>query len=326
MRIVMYFTVLVYREALLAELKDVPEEIVIAETPEELAGAIEGADVFLFNGSAYTPEVAEIMRTKGRSVRWYHSSSAGNEPLISTGVPRHVTVTRSGGHSAPIVAEHAIALLLALARGLPYAMENQRNRNWIRVRGGPRPGTMRSLYGRTALVLGFNHIGQEIGRRLRVLGMKVISVTRSGNPHELADEAYPATRLEEALARASVLVVAAPANAETRGMIGAAELATLQPDGFVVNIGRGPVIQTEAIEAALRDGTILGAGLDVIDPEPLPAEHSLWDAPNLIITPHRAGGGDPTSAQRQAKAVMANLERFRAGEPLQHVLETKVVD
>ncbi|HTU12239.1 MAG TPA: D-2-hydroxyacid dehydrogenase [Allosphingosinicella sp.] len=326
MRIVMYFTVLVYREALLAELKDAPEEIVVADTPAELAEVIEGADVFLFNGSAYTPEVAEILRTKGRSVRWYHSSSAGNEPLITTGVPRHVTVTRSGGHSAAIVAEHAIALLLALARGLPFAMENQRARNWIKVRGGPRPGTMRSLFGRTAVVLGFNHIGQEIGRRLKVLGMTVIAVNRSGTPHELADETYPSTQLREALAEASVLVVAAPANPETRGMIGAEELAALQPDGFVVNIGRGPIIQTDAIEAALRDGTILGAGLDVIDPEPLPPEHSIWDAPNLIITPHRAGGGDPTSARRQAQAVLANLERFRAGEPLKHVLATKVVD
>jgi phosphoglycerate dehydrogenase-like enzyme len=224
------------------------------------------------------------------------------------------------------VAEHAIALLLALARGLPFAMEHQRNRNWIRVRGGPRPGTMRSLYGRTAVVLGFSHIGQEIARRLKVLGMGVISVTRSGAPHELADEAYPSTQLKEALAKASVLVVAAPANPETRGMIGAEELAALQPDGFVVNIGRGPVIDTAAIEAALRDGTILGAGLDVIDPEPLPPEHSIWDAPNLIITPHRAGGGDPTSAQRQARAVIKNLERFRRGEPLEHVLATNIVD
>ncbi|OJY63589.1 MAG: hypothetical protein BGP16_01545 [Sphingobium sp. 66-54] len=326
MRIVMYFTVLAYRDALLAELDDAPEEIVIAGSPEELAEAIEGADVFIFNGSAYTPEVAEIVRTRGRSVRWYHSSSAGNEPLITIGVPRHVTVTRSGGHSAPIVAEHAVALLLALARGLPYAMENQRNRHWVRVRGGPRPGTMRSLFGRTAVVLGFSHIGQEIGLRLRALGMTVIAVTRSGQPQELADETYPSTQLKEALAEASVLVVAAPANAETRGMIGAEELAALQPDGFVVNIGRGPIIDTAAIEAALRDGTILGAGLDVVDPEPLPAEHTLWDAPNLIITPHRGGGGDPTSAQRQAEAVLRNLARFRANQPLQHVLATNIID
>jgi phosphoglycerate dehydrogenase-like enzyme len=76
----------------------------------------------------------------------------------------------------------------------------------------------------------------------------------------------------------------------------------------------------------LRDGTILGAGLDVVDPEPLPADHSLWDAPNLIVTPHRAGGGDPTSAQRQAKAVMENLERFRRGEALRHVLKTNILD
>ncbi|MGH7914705.1 MAG: NAD(P)-dependent oxidoreductase [Candidatus Binataceae bacterium] len=95
---------------------------------------------------------------------------------------------------------------------------------------------------------------------------------------------------------------------------------------MVVNIGRGTIVDTAAIEAALRNGIILGAGLDVQDPEPLPAEHSLWDAPNLIITPHCAASGDPHSAQRQADSVLRNFVRFQRGDPLEHVLETRVWD
>ena len=313
-----------YREALLERLEGEPGvELVRVEGPDALDAAIEGAEIFIFNGSAYDEHVHRILQEKGQAVRWMHTSSAGNEPLLSRGAPPNVTVTRSGGHSAPVVAEHAIALLLALARGLPYAMENQRRKLWSRNRDGPRTGTMRSLIGRTAVVLGFGPIGQEIARRLKALGMGVISVSRSGRPHELSDESYAVQDLKLALSKASVLVVAAPGNPETAGLVGQAELAAMQPDGFVVNIGRGTIIDTAAIEAALRKGVILGAGLDVQDPEPLPPEHSLWDAPNLIITPHRAGGGDPLSARRQAESVAQNLERFRRGEALEHVLQVK---
>jgi phosphoglycerate dehydrogenase-like enzyme len=326
-KLVMMVGIKGYREALLDRLQDEPDiDLVVLDGPGRLADALDGADAFFFNGSAYDANVHDIVHDHGGSVRWFHTTSAGNEPLITRGAPRHVTVTRSGGHSAPVVAEHAIALLLALARGLPYAMDNQRKHLWTRDRNGPRVGTMRSLIDRTAVVLGFGHIGQEIARRLKVLDMGVIAVTRSGTPHPLADESYAIGDLRHALSKASVLMVAAPGSPETRGIVGAAELAALQPDAFVVNIGRGTIIDTAAIDAALRDGTILGAGLDVQDPEPLPPEHPLWAAPNLIITPHRAGGGDPMSALRQADAVMKNLGRFRRGEPLEHVLETNVRD
>ncbi len=324
-RIAVYVKIPIYRIALLDRLQARPDvELAIAEDLDELAAALEGAEALFFNGSAYTDEVHAVVMEKGTSLRWFHSTSAGNEVLIENGVPGHVVVTRSGGHSAPVVAEHAIALLLALARGLPHAWENQRKRLWSRDRSGRRVGTTRSLFGRTAVVLGFGPIGEAIARRLKVLGMNVIAVTRNGRPHEAADYCYPIDQLKTALALASVLVVAAPGGPDTRQLIGMDELAAMQPDAFVVNVGRGTVIDTAAIDAALREGVILGAGLDVIDPEPLPEDHPLWDAPNLIITPHRGGGGDPLSAYRQAESVVLNLERFRRGEALDHVLETKI--
>jgi phosphoglycerate dehydrogenase-like enzyme len=327
MKIVMLVGIPAYAKAVIERFREVPDaELITVEDADQLESAIADAHALILNARGYSERVAQLLRTKGKSVRWIHTTSAGNEPLITLGTPRHVTVTRSGGHSAPIVAEHAIALLLALARNIPYSLENQRKRLWILRRGGPRVGTMRSLFGRTAVVLGFGPIGQEIARRLKVLGMTVISVTRSGTPHELADESYGREDLRLALSKATVLVVAAPSSPETHRMIGAGELAALQPDGFVVNVGRGTIIDTAAIEAALRNGTILGAGLDVQDPEPLPADHSLWSAPNLIITPHCAGGGDPLSAERQADSVLRNFKRLRCGETLEHVLETRLWD
>jgi phosphoglycerate dehydrogenase-like enzyme len=325
-RIAMMVKIAHYRRALTERLEGRADvELRIAESEEELDAVLTGADAFIFNGSAYSPRVEALVLRHARTLRWLHTTSAGNEVLVERGAPATMTVTRSGGHSAPVVAEHAIALLLALARGLGIAMDNQRKRVWARDRSGRRIGTTRSLIGRAAVVLGFGPIGQAIGERLRVLGMRVIAVSRGGHPHPAADIVYPASGLREALSQASVLVVAAPGGPETRQMIGAEELAALQPDGFVVNIGRGSVIDTAAIEAALRDGTILGAGLDVVDPEPLPEEHSLWSAPNLLITPHRGGGGDPLSGDRQAVAVVENLERFRRGDPLEHVLRTRVL-
>lgn len=324
LRIILYVQIPLYRDALVERLGDVQGiDLVRTEDEAELSNALAGADALIVNGSAYTQNVSELVALHAGSLRWLHSTSGGNEKLMAHGTPDHVIVTRSGGHSAPIVAEHAVALLLALARGLPAAMENQRKRLWIRNRNGGRAGTTRSLFGRTAVVIGFGAIGQAIAQRLRVLGMRVIAVTRSGTPHDLADQVFAVSDLKLALTKASVLVGAAPATPETEGLIGRDELATLESDSFVVNVGRGSLIDTPAIEAALREGTILGAGLDVQDPEPLPPEHSLWDAPNLIITPHRAGGGDPASAYRQADSVLANIDRFRRGEPLLHRFDTR---
>lgn len=325
-RIAMMVKIPHYRNALIDRLQNRDDvELRVAEDVEDLTTALPDSDVFIFNGSAYSPRVEELIASHGKSLRWFHTTSAGNELLIDRGAPEHVAVTRSGGHSAPVVAEHAIALLLALARGLGIAMENQGKRFWFRDRSGRRIGTTRSLVGRTAVVLGMGPIGQAIAERLKCLEMRVLAVTQTGTPHAAVERSYPVTELRQALSQASVLVVALPGGPETRHLIGAEELAALQPDSFVVNIGRGTIIDTAAIEAALRSGQILGAGLDVIDPEPLPEDHSIWDAPNLLLTPHRGGGGDPLSAFRQADALLENLARFRRGEPLDHILRTNIL-
>ncbi|MBT2185647.1 D-2-hydroxyacid dehydrogenase [Sphingobium nicotianae] len=295
-----------------------PDLELVTADGDALDEALRDADALLTTGMHYSEKMHHAIREAGPRLRWLHTLTAGNERLEAHGVPDHVVVTRTGGHHAPIVAEHATAMLLALARGLPAAWDAQKEGVWARERS---IGSTRSLYQRTAVVLGLGPIGEAIARHLKAFGMTVLGVSRRGRPCDAVDRVYAQDGLLEALARAHVLMIAAPGGPGTEKLIDSQALATLQPRAFVTNIGRGSIIDSLALDAALRSGHIGGAGLDVTDPEPLPEGHPLWTAPNCIITPHRAGSGDPGSADRMLDSIVHNLERFRRGEPLDYVLE-----
>ena len=173
----------------------------------------------------------------------------------------------------------------------------------------------------TVAVIGFGPIGREIGRLLRAFGAHVVAVTRRGRPDPQADEVQPVTNLPAVLARADAIVIAASYDESTHHLIGAREFALCKPNAVLVNIARGGIVDPRALESALRDGRIAGAGIDVTDPEPLPADDPLWDAPNLIITPHYAGACGPLAGERLADLISANLRRFMKGETLQHVVD-----
>ena len=285
---------------------------------DALGDALKDADALIFTGMSYGPQMDAQIRAAGPRLRWLHTLTAGNERLEARGVPDHIVVTRTGGHHAPIVAEHAMALLLSLARGIPAALEAQRAGKWQRDHS---IGSTRSLYQRTAVVLGLGPIGEAIARQLKPFGMTVLGVSRRGRPCEAVDRVYAQDQLREALAQAHVLMIAAPGGAGTDKLIDADAIATLPQGAFITNIGRGSIIDTMALDAALRSGHLGGAGVDVTDPEPLPEGHPLWSAPNCIITPHRAGSGDPGSADRMIESIAHNLALFRRGEPLDWVLE-----
>jgi phosphoglycerate dehydrogenase-like enzyme len=173
----------------------------------------------------------------------------------------------------------------------------------------------------TVIVIGLGPIGREIARILRAFGARVIGVTRSGLPDATADDVVPASALRDVLPRADAIVIAAPYDETTRHLIGAPELAVCKKSAVLVNVARGGIVEPRALEAALRSGAIAGAGLDVTDPEPLPPNDSLWDAPNLIVTPHCAGASGAASGERLTDLVCANLARFMRGEKLQHVVK-----
>ncbi|WP_063015486.1 D-isomer specific 2-hydroxyacid dehydrogenase family protein [Nocardia nova] len=248
------------------------------------------------------------------SIEWVQLYSAGVEEFFAAGIFErcpNVVFTSAAGAFAKSVAEGTMALLLA---GVRYLPEHIRAHSWRQGEFFPHIGTLR---GATVAVVGAGGIGREVIAMLEPFGARVIAVSRSGRPIEAPNVAdtIPAERLSEVWARADHVVVAAPATDGTRHLIGKDELAQLKPHSWVVNVARGSLIDTEALVAALRQGAIGGAGLDVTDPEPLPDGHPLWDLPNVIITPHDSNPPQLRTAAF-AEHVAENVRRFAQGREL----------
>ncbi|TYP84625.1 NAD(P)-dependent oxidoreductase [Blastococcus xanthinilyticus] len=239
-------------------------------------------------------------------VRWVQLALSGVDSWVGHPVMRSAAeFTAVRGIYAPQVAEHALALLLAGARELARAA---RSTSW------DRPDT-RLLSGATVVIVGAGAIGRELIRFLEPFRCRIVAVNRSGAPVDGAAETLPVARLDEACAVGDYLVLAAPATPATRSMIGAHQLARMPRHGWIVNVGRGSLVDTAALTAALSEGTVRGAALDVTDPEPLPPDHPLWREPGCVITSHSA---NPADARLSALAdrVAENVARFARGEPL----------
>lgn len=251
---------------------------------------------------------------KAPALQWLHVFNAGvDHPIYTEMLQRGVRLTTSAGSTAVPIAQAAITGLLMLARNFPRWLRAQHERRWDPMRS---PDFPRDLVGQTMVVLGLGGIGAEIARLARVLGLKVIGVRRSplrnGDP---VDEMHPPQQLAALLPRADWLVIASPLNAETRGLITADMLARLPRGACVINVARGEIIDETALAAALHEGRLGGAYLDVFEKEPLPADSPLWNLPNVVISPHNSGaalGND----DRVYQLFIANLERWHRSQTL----------
>jgi phosphoglycerate dehydrogenase-like enzyme len=219
-----------------------------------------------------------------------------------------VTLCNARGVHDASTAELAVGLILAMYRRLPRAVRNQERGLWPSYQE-----IDESLADRTVLILGYGSIGEALERRLAGFECDVIRVARRAR-----EGVSPISELPELLPKADVVVVLTPATDETRGMVDANFLAQLKDGALLVNVARGVVVDTEALIGELGNGRI-SAALDVTDPEPLPAGHPLWSAPNVLINPHR-GGASTAFAPRVARLVRAQLERYAKGEPLINVV------
>ncbi|PYI67593.1 hydroxyacid dehydrogenase [Arthrobacter livingstonensis] len=261
-------------------------------------------------------------------IGWIQLPSAGVE-LYSTTFGSHPKLqwTSAKGAFARPVAEHALALALALLRRLP---ESIRATGWGEERGT-------SLFGMHVVILGAGGIAQEIIRLFKVFETHITVLRRGSSPVPGADhtislpslgrrmgpeetDAEPDHALADELAGADVVVLAAALTAETKGLIGARELAHMKPECVLINIARGGLVVTDALVEALASGALAGAGLDVTDPEPLPQGHALWMEPNAIITPHTADTEEMVRPLIAAR-VRENVRRWGAGEPLQGLVD-----
>jgi phosphoglycerate dehydrogenase-like enzyme len=252
---------------------------------------------------------------EGSHARWVQLPFAGIERFVDAGlITADRTWTCAKGVYAPATAEHALALMLASARQLHlYA----RSRRWIE----PGPGSPeRRLAGATVLVFGAGGIGRELMAMLGPLEPAVIAVNRSGSSVPGAHRSVPAAQLNDVIGEADWVVITAPLTSETRGLFDAEMLLRMRPDAWLVNVARGGIVDSDALVAALTEGGIAGAALDVTDPEPLPEGHPLWSLDNVLITPHVANTWDMALPELRG-LVRRNVQRFAAGEPLEGVVD-----
>lgn len=247
-------------------------------------------------------------------VRWVQGLMAGTDAVEAAFAGTDVAIAAGAGlHDQP-VAEHTLAMILAAARRLDEAFAAQADHRWLDEHGGNqirnRSG-FTTLTGARVLIWGFGGIGVTLARYLTAIGAEVTGIARTaGERHGY--RVITTAELPSELGRTDVLVDILPGSAETDAVVGAEVFKALPEHAWFVNVGRGVTVDEEALEAALRSGSIAGAALDVFRTEPLPAESSLWSAPNVIITAHAAGG----RPQQPGRLIAENLRRFRAGEPL----------
>ena len=280
---------------------------------------IERVTMAFFSSDAWPGRAAPFMRVSldAPNLRWLHSMSAGvDNPVFGMFLQRGVRVTTSSGASAEPIAGTVMMYLLALSRDLPRLTRAQAAHEW-------KSNPYRELAGRSIAVIGYGPIGEHVVRLAGAFGMHPVIVRRAA----LGSEPAPVrnlAELDDVVASVDVVVVALPLADETRGLISRDVIARMRPDALFVNVGRGELVDQAALTDALRSGRLGGAGLDVFDTEPLPADDPLWDLPNVIITPHNSGTTD-RHVERTAQIFLDNLARFVRGDDLRNEVHANEV-
>lgn len=315
----------------------VPKRVVVTRSDpallKKLQAVAPGVEVLAAaEGAELTKQLAQAQAVIGLcnaetlaaapSLRWIQTWWVGVERCISVPglLERGIVVTNAQRTSAIPIAEHAMAMMLSLARGLPQFSRLQMEKDWAQDTNGIK---VRELSSQTVLVVGLGGIGTEIARRAHGIGMRVIATRNSSRegPDFVAKVGLPDELLALA-AEADVVINATPLTPATTGIFNRAFFSAMKPGGYFINIARGRSAVTDDLVAALRSKHLAGAGLDVTDPEPLPEESPLWLMDNVIITPHVAAES-AAQADRYVILVTENLRRYVAGEPLLNVVDVE---
>lgn len=252
------------------------------------------------------------------ALEWLQTNSAGVEAYIRPGVLAGDTLlTNATGAYGLAIAEHMLGMLLELFKKLELYRDAQKSGAW------QSQGAVKAVYGSTVLVLGMGDIGGEFAARCKALGAKVIGVRRSPRPcPEYADEVHLLEDLDSLLPQADVVAITLPGTDATRGLMSRERLAKMKEGAVLLNVGRGFIVDTEALCDALERGHLSGAGVDVTDPEPLPPTHRLWNIPTAVVTPHISGFYHLRETHERIVGIfLENLRHFQAGEPLRNLVD-----
>jgi phosphoglycerate dehydrogenase-like enzyme len=289
-------------------------EVISADSAEEATSRVAGVDVSL-------GFCTEALLEAGADIRWIQVFSAGVERCVT--IPaindRRVLVTNMQRVTGPIIAEHVLAMMFGFSRALDFYIPERMAGRWTRER--PDGVRMFPLVGKTVLVVGLGGIGTEVARRAHALGMRVVATRRSSREGpDYVDRVGLPEELSMLAAGADFIVNTAPLTEATRGLFDKRFFAAAKNGAYFINVGRGGSVVQEDLVDALRSGQIAGAGLDVTDPEPLPADSPLWKMQNVILTPHVATASD-SSADEALLIVVENVRRYVAGERMLSVVD-----
>lgn len=287
-------------------------EVLHGLTGEALRNGLARAEVVC----GWNDAVAQACKEEDTPIRWIQSWGAGVDrmPIALLSDRDIVLTTASGVHPHP-VSETALAMMLAFCRQLHVSIRHQRNRCW------ENPVGLTELHGKTIGIVGVGTIGEEIARLAKAFGMTTLGIRRSGKPVDAVDRMYDRQGLDTVLAESDIVVAIMPLTDESRHMFGREQFSQMKRSAIFINVSRGATVDTEALVDALRSEDIAGAGLDVFEQEPLPAEHPLWELSNVIMTPHNGGVTDRYE-ERALEIFVTNLTAWIKGEaPLLNQVE-----
>jgi len=258
------------------------------------------------------------LKTRAPRLKWIHSTSAGIDGVLPLDwLPRGTVFTNNSGAHGHKAEQYMTMACHLLNSRMAAISANQHARRW-------EPLFSPSISGKTAVVVGLGDLGEAAARAAKKIGLRVIGVRRSAQKNRHADRVVTYRQLDKVLPLADFVVLAVPLTAETRGLMSAARMDLLKPSAGIVNIARGPVIDQAALEKRLRSGRLAGAVLDVVEPEPLPADATLWTAPNLIITPHVSCDDGEHYIDISLDLWFENLALFLAGKILKRRIDPKL--
>ncbi|MGI6707381.1 MAG: D-2-hydroxyacid dehydrogenase [Clostridia bacterium] len=289
-----------------------PSARFIYSNPKEVdASQVQNANVIIGN-----PPI-DMLEGSSR-LEWLQLQSAGVGGYIKEGVlPKDAILTNASGAYGLAISEYMLGVLLQLYKKLHLYRDQQAEAEWSYL------GPVKSIYNSVALIVGLGDIGGEFAKRLKALGAYAIGIRRTNTQKpDYLDELYLMDKLEDLLPRADIIALSLPETPLTTGVINRRNLELMKRDAVLINVGRGTAIDTDALCDALEKERILGAALDVTDPEPLPKDHRLWRMKNVVITPHVSGGFSLAETHNRIVGISAhNLEAFLKGEPMENVVD-----
>lgn len=290
-----------------------PEQNFIFCQPKDITEKeLQSADIIL--GNLASPQQLSCCK----SLKWIQLNNAGTEGYCIPGVlPDGAVLANATGAYGLAISEHMIGCLFELRKKLHLYYQNQLKHDWHSE------GHVGVIEGSTVLIIGFGDIGSTFGKKMNALGCHVIGIKRRpGEKPDWLDGLYSMDHLDELLPKADIVAMSLPGNTFTYHTLSKDRIKLLKKNAIVLNVGRGTAIDTDALTEALNNHAIAGAALDVTDPEPLPADHPLWDCPNAIITPHISGGFSlPETLEQIVDLFAKNLNHYFSGENLENIID-----